>query len=260
MTASDDLESVLGRAVAAALGGVATQHDDGSSDSMYDVRITTGNRAIALEVTTVTDSVGLDFHAAFDSHRRPGPLRLGWAISVSEGRCNVKKLFRDGLQELHTLEVRGVTGFDINDSCSAQDRAVTRLWDEYGILYGDAVAGLEPGLYLVGHTVGASDWDRAAEIVEREAMKADNIVKLQLAEVVAERHLAVGILETAELADRMSMSHGVLPTSSPELPDTYDAAWLAEVVVRKGEPVLTQLWRWSRPGVWTTAEVGEHGR
>ena len=136
MSGPDPEETEMAAAVAAAMGGRAVAHDDGSGPSMYDFKIETPGQRIALEITTVVDPDHLQFSDMVTKHAHRGTLRRLWDVEPDCSRTDPKAFFDKEIGLLAELEDRGVEEFDGRLSRNGADPTIESLWQVHGICTG----------------------------------------------------------------------------------------------------------------------------
>jgi hypothetical protein len=271
-------ELIAAATIAAVLSIPVTQHDDGTSASMYDLDLNyPGRQPVPAEVTIATDDVlrsTLGFIGKNDADAWSAPdLGRDWSLHT-EGGPPMRKLMGDAHAHLRLAEEAFI---EVLDDGIAVCRAVE--WRYSGRSGSDPIVEAWQALRGMGviramsHALsdetaeirvhvqlGGGSWDGSADCVSSwigtvaaDPKRADNIKKLANAE--GEAHLVV----FADIAGvewsvwRALVDHygtGVLPTIDPLLPAPITHVWIFPVW--GGATVLawsTEGWR-RVPLVW----------
>jgi hypothetical protein len=247
----DGDEHLAGLLLRAVLGVDVRQHDDGTSDSMYDLDVIyPDGRLSAAEAVSTRDRRALAQLAAVTKlgYVREPRLARFWWVQVSE-RANLKRTRAAIVPLLLHLERQGIDrvprhGFgslrDDLDAISVESCRSNHPTNRH-----------PPGFYLWPGPRGA--WAGDGEKIVREANDflatvTDVAAKLR-ASGASERH-AVVIVTVDRFEFFVAVENGHVPTTRPELPDGIDCLWL---VTLKTPPL--QAVYWLNDGPWAAVSL-----
>jgi hypothetical protein len=238
-----DFESAAARVVARLTGERVILQDDGSRDSMVDIRIEYTDRDPGY-VEVLTD-IGEGYAATWARLMRRGQLplelhlaglRRDWFVTVS-GRSDLRRLEIELEGSLASLEVVGLT-FErvatLQLLKSIGDVTVGRLLDLGVVMLSSKRSSAEQGsvrVYpdgIVGP--GVALWEPVLEWIERLlASQRLTDVRTKLAKTDAEeRHIFLGVTFTSpgEVFFRLTVGEQTVPSAPPTLPGEITHVWL----------------------------------
>jgi len=145
------------------LGLSVFQHDDGSDDGMYDLKVVRdGSIVAALEVTIAADQKSIELSVPLSRLASlhggvwtDGRLRGGWLVTVDAARTRVKDLSSELPMLLAELEATNRPSLD-REYDSEADAWPRRLMSSVCCLHGRVVRQVSRGASTPRSTLGAS--------------------------------------------------------------------------------------------------------
>ena len=242
-----DEEQAAAQIVAEAIGATKIVRRDvsGAPPGAHHYDLKTGERVVALEVTTATDQAVVEFWAAVHEREWEDPsLTNSWGIVVEHlgGVSQLHKRIGEALRYLEAAGIDRVDGSPVPKAWSQEVRDGITALHAIGVRQAIATSvpeGTVPRI-VVG-SVGPGNWFLNNDLNEVVQLEIEpNIKKLRKADV-GERHLFVWLDLFSDKA-QASVHHILLTNLVPDeplnMPRDLDVVWVAPTALVSGENVL----------------------